>query len=120
MKQLIFGITCGLALGLATEVRAQHGCGMGSSGHDHGSSSGGHDHASSAEALSQSRARSEAHGGCSAMTKAHGFEVVYLAEGIRLYVYDGQQNPISARGVEGLVTLSGSDGRGETLTFAYA
>jgi hypothetical protein len=49
------------------------------------------------------------HGGLAVVTKAHHFEVVFLADGIRVYTYDGDQKPTSAEGTTGQVTIQYTD-----------
>ncbi len=67
-----------------------------------------------------SHANAEMHGGTVAMTKQHHFEVVFKPEAIQLYLYDGHQKPVSAKGVKGEVTLKFKDGKPQTLSLEYA
>jgi len=59
------------------------------------------------------------HGGTSAMTQAHHFEVVYLADGIRLYVYDSAQEPVSTGSIEGEVRLQYADGEVKPMALTH-
>ena len=63
--------------------------------------------------------KTELHGGTSAMTQAHHFEVVYLADGIRLYVYDDAQEPVSTGGIQGEVTLQYADGEVKPMALTH-
>ncbi len=49
------------------------------------------------------------HGGEVVMTKEFHVEVVQAAEGLRLYLYDGAQRPLSSRGVTGQVEIAFRD-----------
>ena len=62
-----------------------------------------------------SHAKAEMHGGSVFMSQLHHFEVVFKPNGIRVYLYDGRQKPLSAKGVKGQVTLKFRDGKSETL-----
>ena len=112
MKRAVFGTAIGIVLSGALVAFAQHG------GHDHGSKGTG-DHGSDGESMAHGHAEAEMHGGVSTMTQSHHFEVVYLEDGIRLYVYDDAQKPIAAEGIEGNVTLSYKDAEAETVDLVY-
>ena len=68
-----------------------------------------------------SHGKAEMHGGTVAMSKMHHFEVVFKPDAIQVYLYDGRQNPLSAKGVEGTVTLKfrGMDAKTVPLQVAY-
>ena len=104
MKCAVFGTAIGIVLSGALVAFAQHD---------------GHDHGSDGESMAHGHAKAEMHGGVSTMTQSHHFEVVYLADGIRLYAYDGAQNPVAAEGIQGNVTLSYKDAEAETVDLVY-
>jgi hypothetical protein len=52
----------------------------------------------------------ELHGGQVTMTKAHHFETVFGADGIRVYFYTDKQSPLMAQKAEGTATLRFQDG----------
>ena len=62
----------------------------------HGNETEGHSHA-----------KAEQHGGLITMStnKEFHFEVVFHSDLVRVYLYDGKQNPISAKGVSGITSL---------------
>ena len=64
---------------------------------------GGH----SNETKGHSQAKAEQHGGLITMStkKEFHFEVVFHRDSVRVYLYDGKQNPISAKGVSGITSL---------------
>jgi len=64
---------------------------------------GGH----SNETKGHSQAKAEQHGGLITMStkKEFHFEVVFQHDSVRVYLYDGKQNPISAKGVSGKTSL---------------
>lgn len=64
---------------------------------------GGH----SNETEGHSHAKAEQHGGLITMStkKEFHFEVVFHSDSVRVYLYDGKQNPISAKGVSGITSL---------------
>ncbi len=62
-----------------------------------------------------SHARAEIHGGTVVMSKMHHFEVVFKPKAIKVYLYDGRQNPLSAEGVTGTVTLKTRGGEPKTV-----
>lgn len=58
-----------------------------------------------------SHAKAETHGGEAAMTKAHHFEVVWMANHVMVYLYDMNQKPLAAKGVTGEVVFKFKDGK---------
>ncbi|MCI0693926.1 hypothetical protein L0337_18210 [candidate division KSB1 bacterium] len=58
-----------------------------------------------------SHAKAETHGGEVMMTKAHHFEVVWMAEGVMVYLYDAGQKPLAAKGITGEVVFKFKDGK---------
>lgn len=58
-----------------------------------------------------SHARSELHGGVVTMTREFHFEVAFLPAAVRVYLYDGFQKPLSAKGIEGDVKVYFRKGR---------
>ncbi len=59
------------------------------------------------EAKGHSQAKAEQHGGLITMStkKEFHFEVVFHSDSVQVYLYDGKQNPISAKGVSGITSL---------------
>ena len=96
MKRLLVLATGALVVGAFSLAQAQHD-------HDRGSMGTGHGEQMDAE---HGHMMSQLHGGISTMTKAHHFEAVYLADGIRVYIYDGSQKPTTAEDVSGEVTIT--------------
>ncbi len=66
-----------------------------------------------------SHAKAEMHGGSAMMTKQYHFEVVFKSDAIQVYLYDGEQKPLSAKGVKGEVALKFTDGKSQTLPLEY-
>ncbi len=58
-----------------------------------------------------SHAKAEIHGGEVMMTKAHHFEVVWMANHVMVYLYDMNQKPLAAKGVTGEVVFKFKDGK---------
>jgi len=63
-----------------------------------------------------SHAKAEMHGGEVAMTKAHHFEVVWMANHVVVYLYDMNQKPLTAKGVTGVVVFKFKDGKEQKAT----
>lgn len=92
--------------------------GLGASGvlaHEHGEKSG------------HSHERAEVHGGVATMSKEFHVETVFMPDQVRLYLYDGEQNPMHVQNAKGvLVSATGvvdfrEQGRGTTtLKFVRA
>jgi hypothetical protein len=57
-----------------------------------------------------SHERCELHGGNVAMTKAHHVETVFAPDGIRIYMYSDEQNPLPMDKVSGTVTMKDKAG----------
>ncbi len=98
-------ITLGLGLAAGVPaVRAQSG-GHGDDTHAsmHGTGRGG-------ETPGHSHEKCELHLGQVSMTKAHHFETVFAADGIRIYFYTGDQSPLLVEKAEGKATLRFKDG----------
>jgi hypothetical protein len=57
------------------------------------------------EAAGHSHERCELHGGSVAMTKAHHFETLFAPDGVRVYMYSEDQNPLPMDKVSGTVTV---------------
>jgi len=92
--------------------------------HEHGEHEhGAHEHG---EGAGHSHEQAEAHGGVVTMSKEFHIETVFLPDQVRLYLYDGSQNPMHVKHWKnGLVEATGvvdfrDRGRGTaTLTFAH-
>lgn len=69
-----------------------------------------HQHKEESQA-GHSHAKAEIHGGEVAMTKAHHFEVVWMPDHVMVYLYDGSQKPLAAKGVTGEVVFKFKDGK---------
>jgi len=63
-----------------------------------------------------SHAKAEIHGGEAVMTKAHHFEVVWMANNVMVYLYDMNQKPLAAKGVTGEVVFKFKDGKEQKAT----
>jgi hypothetical protein len=75
----------------------------------------GDQHKHHAEGEGYSSGDAGAHGGQVTMTKEFHVEVAFDRESARVYLYDGKQNPISAKGVTGTVNFSFRDGGRESV-----
>lgn len=71
------------------------------------------------EKAGHSHEKSETHGGEVLMSKQHHFEAVWTVDAIDVYLYDGVQKPLAAKGVEGTVTLKFKDGKIKVLPLQY-
>ncbi len=69
-----------------------------------------HQHKEESQA-GHSHAKAEIHGGEVAMTRAHHFEVVWMPDHVMVYLYDGSQKPLAAKGVTGEVVFKFKDGK---------
>ncbi len=94
-------------------VSAQHDHG----GHDHGA----HEHG---EGAGHSHGRVEGHGGVVTMSKEFHIETVFMPDEVRLYLYDGSQNPMHVKHwknglveATGVVDFRDSGRRAKTLKF---
>ena len=67
-------------------------------------------HAPKGEGKVHSHERCELHGGNVSMTKAHHFETVFAPDGIRVYMYSEDQNPLPMDKVSGTVTIKEKNG----------
>jgi hypothetical protein len=56
--------------------------------------------------------KAQQHGGTVVMTEDHHFELVFDGNMVKVYGYDGDQNPISLQGVSGSATLRTRRGDG--------
>jgi hypothetical protein len=65
-----------------------------------------------------SHEQSELHGGEAAMTKAHHFETVWTPDGLRIYVYTGEQAPAMVEKATGSVTFHMKDGTSKVVPLA--
>lgn len=61
------------------------------------------------EGAGHSHDRAESHGGSATMTKEFHFETVFHSDAVMIYVYDGSQGPLDAKGVTGTVDLEFRD-----------
>ena len=113
--KLFVAVMTVLAVSAWAIVRAQES----HDGHDHGTSKEHEEAHSGHEGKGHSHEHSELHGGGSTMTQAHHFEIVYLADGIRVYTYDGAQKQISADSIKGEVTLTSDSTDPRTLDLIY-
>ncbi len=73
----------------------------------------------SQEKAGHSHERAEKHGGEVVMSKEHHFEVVWMPNHVMVYVYDGKQNPLDAKGVTGEVTFKFKGGKSETKELKF-
>lgn len=55
--------------------------------------------------------KAEMHGGTVLMTKQHHFEVAWKPDHVMIFLYDGHQKPLPAKGVKGEVTFKFKDGK---------
>lgn len=93
-----------ILLGGALPARAQHA----------------HGQAGGAEAPGHSHEKASIHGGQVTMTEEFHMEAVFLPDSLRVYLYDGQQNPLpSAQGVTGKVTVESRGGETAALELAH-
>jgi hypothetical protein len=72
-------------------------------------------HKQPAEGEGHSSGEAGAHGGQVTMTKEFYVEVAFDRESARVYLYDSEQNPISAKDVTGTVNISFRDGGRKSL-----
>jgi len=101
----------GIALFSAQGARAQDDEAGSGKGMDHEQMS----HSESMEGHSHEMA--EIHGGEVTMTPHHHFEALFMPDGLRLYVYDENQKPVTAlKDVKATVTLQAKDGKSQSLT----
>lgn len=70
-------------------------------------------------ATGHSHAASQLHGGEVVMTQDHHFEVSFTPTAMRVHVYDGQQKPVSAKGVTGDASISLRTGGAERVPLRY-
>ncbi len=75
-----------------------------------------HQHEKQESKSGHSHAKAEIHGGEAAMTKAHHFEAVWMPDHVMVYLYDGSQKPLAAKGVTGEVVFKFKDGKEEKAT----
>lgn len=68
---------------------------------------------SAQEKAGHSHEKAEIHGGEVLMSKQHHFEVVWMEDHVMVFLYDGQQKPLAAKGVNGEVTFKFKDGRSQ-------
>jgi len=66
-----------------------------------------------------SHSKAAMHGGSVSMSKNYHFEVVFKPGNVMVYLYDGAQNPLSAKGVKGEVTLKFKNGDPQKLPLTY-
>jgi|GEM_PF-2445794 len=104
-----------LGLSAAIAWAAGAGTAYGQHQHEHGEHAEGHaaQH-SHDEGAGHSHERAAAHGGSVSMTREFHFESVFLPNEIRVYVYDGDQNPMPAGNwksgpIKGTVTVQFRD-----------
>jgi len=62
------------------------------------------------EGVEHSHERCELHGGRVTMTQAHHFETLFAIDGVRLYMYSADQNPLPMDKVSGTVTIKETSG----------
>ena len=67
------------------------------------------------EAAGHSHDRVEAHGGAATMTKEFHFETVFHRDAVMIYLYDGSQGPLDAKGLTGAVEIQFRDKSRESL-----
>ena len=87
----------------------------GGHGHGHGADEHGKE-----EAEGHGHDKAERHGGQATMTNEFHFEVLFHRDSVQVYFYDGKQNPISARGASGTVSLSFRDHHRERVSAELA
>ncbi len=102
LKAMILSGAVILGLGV-NPVSAQHGHGA----HDHGAH--GHGSKMHGEASGHSHEQAEVHGGLVTMSKEFHVETVFMPNEVRLYLYDGSQNPMHVKHWKsGLVEATGT------------
>lgn len=104
---IVLGIAVGLWAGTAVAGEDPHGGGM-----DAHSSSGA---AQKGEGAGHSHERCELHGGQVTMTQAHHFETLFAPDGVRVYMYSTEQNPLPMGKVSGTVTIKDSSGKAQEV-----
>ncbi len=75
-----------------------------------GSTDPGAEGVSKGEAPGHSHERCELHGGLVTMTQAHHFETVFAPDGVRIFMYSTEQNPLRMEDVSGTVTVRDTTG----------
>lgn len=84
--------------------------------HEHSGDMTGHSNAQHTgdaqmgEQAGHSHERCELHSGRVTMTQAHHFETLFAPDGVRLYMYSAEQNPIPMDKVTGSVTIKDASG----------
>ena len=68
------------------------------------------------EKAGHSHEQAEIHGGEVLMSKQHHFEVVWMEDHVMVYLYDGHQKPLPAKGVTGEVTFKFKGGKTQKAT----
>jgi hypothetical protein len=86
----------------STSAIAQHSC---CAGHSHSTAGPGHGHAQHGTATSEPAKQPAPHGGQITTLPDGACEVVYQPKETRVYLYEKSGQPISAKGVEGEITL---------------
>ena len=66
-------------------------------------------------AKGHSHERCELHGGHVTMTKAHHFETLFGPDGVRIYIYSADQNPLPIGKAIGTVTISDKTGAAQEI-----
>lgn len=93
MLSLFLALALGLFLGFPTARLYAQDPGHGVEGHS-AEEVGGHSHG-----------KLEGHGGSVTMTREFHFEVVFHRDKIQVYLYGGEENPLSTEGVSGSVRV---------------
>jgi len=102
VKAMVLSVAVAFGLGVSVVSAHEHG------GHEKGEKSG------------HSHERAEVHGGVVTMSKEFHIETVFMPDQVRLYLYDGEQNPMHVQSAKGvLVSATGivdfrDRGRGTT------
>jgi hypothetical protein len=106
-------ISFGLWAGTAGAQTQKHPRGAGTHPLIHGAAPAHH-----GEKSGHSHERCELHHGSVAMTKAHHFETVFAPDGVRIFMYSEEQNPLLMDKVSGTVTLRDSTGASQEIKLA--
>jgi hypothetical protein len=106
-------LTVGLWAGTAGAQTEKHSRGANAHPLNHGAAPAHH-----GEKSGHSHERCELHHGSVAMTKAHHFETVFAPDGVCIYMYSEEQNPLLMDKVSGTVTLKDSTGASQEVKLA--
>lgn len=115
MNRRIPGLVAAVAVGAALFLWATHLPAQEHSMTSHKAQAGGHAGMNHEMAPGHSHEQCELHGGQVSMTTAHHVETVASPDGIRVYLYSMDQQPLPADDVAGTVTLKAKSGKSQEL-----